>query len=323
MTIYPNYFIKYNHYKPNKFNLIILISNLLLVLYIYNRNNSPKNRICICTLGKEENRYIREWVQHYEKYGVDKIYLYDNNDINGEHFESVINDYINKEFVQILNWRGKTKIVYDVMNECYNLHRDDYDWLLFYELDEFIHLTNFNNIKQFLNEKKFDKCQIIYLNLIVHNDNNKLFYENSSLFERFPNIVPATITKELQVKMIIKGGIKNLKIISTAKSSLVDNKTTLRTCNGFGNFMTPYHFHTNITDYKLYYVDHFFCKSTEEFINKLARGDILVTGKALENYKLQRIKRFFKYNNITFEKVTMIEKVLNINLNNIKKKIKE
>ena len=64
------------------------------ILYIINKiNNRP---ICICTLGKKENRYIREFVTHYEKYGVDKIYLYDNNDINGERFEEVIKDYIDK-----------------------------------------------------------------------------------------------------------------------------------------------------------------------------------------------------------------------------------
>ena len=31
-----------------------------------------------------ENKYIREFVEFYEKHGVDKIFLYDNNDIDGE-----------------------------------------------------------------------------------------------------------------------------------------------------------------------------------------------------------------------------------------------
>ena len=151
----------------NNINLIILISFVIFLLYNFNSNDKVKilkSRICKCTLAKEENRYIREWVQHYEKYGVDKIYLYDNNDINGEHFDSVINDYIKKDYVQIFNWRGKTKLVYKVMNECYELNNESYDWLIFYELDEFIHLSNFENIKDFLNQKKFDKCQIRFVN---------------------------------------------------------------------------------------------------------------------------------------------------------------
>ena len=316
----------FNSTKINKkkFNLIILIMILLFFLYILKNGEKLKrlkSRICVCTLGKEENRYVREWVQHYEKYGVNKIYLYDNNDINGEHFESVINDYIKKDFVQIFNWRGKTKLVYKVMNDCYKMNYESYDWLIFYELDEFIHLANFTNIIKFLNEKKFDRCKIIYLNLLVHNDNNQLYYENRSLFERFPKIVPKGIEKNLQVKMIIKGGIKDLIIQTTAKAYLSIKEENLTTCNGFGDLMSPNIFSTNITDYNLYYIDHFFCKSTEEFINKLKRGDILQTGKELENYKLQRIIRYFKYNKYSSEKINMIEKVLKINSSIIKKLI--
>jgi hypothetical protein len=196
------------------------------------------------------------------------------------------------------------------MNECYELNNESYDWLIFYELDEFIHLSNFENIKDFLNQKKFDKCQIIYLNLLVHNDNNQLYYENQSLFKRFPQIVPKTIDKNLQVKMIIKGGINNLIIQTTAKAHIINKQNTLKTCNGFGNFIIPKGFNTYITDYKLYYVDHFFCKSTEEFINKLKRGD-----------KLARIKRYFKYNKVSIEKIKMIENVLKINSSIIMKMV--
>ena len=67
-----------------------------------------------------KNRYIREYVQHYKKYGVDKIFLYDNNDINGEKFEEVINDYIKKGYVEVLNWRGKLTPQMEFLNDCYH-----------------------------------------------------------------------------------------------------------------------------------------------------------------------------------------------------------
>lgn len=193
------------------------------------------------------------------------------------------------------------------MNDCYNRNNKNYDWLIFYELDEFIHLSNFTNVKAFLNEKKFEKCEIIYLNLIIHNDNNQLFYQNISLFKRFPNIV---VSDNLQVKMIIKGGINDIRIKTTAQCSLTNNERKILKCDGFGRPTNIIDFFTKITDYKYNYVDHFFCKSTEEFKNKLARGDILQTGKDLEIYKLSRIKRYFKYNNFTYEKLKIMEKSL-------------
>ena len=299
-----------------KFNLILLF--IVLYIFVALRQKIFKEKICICTLGKEENKYIREWSEHYLKYGIDKIYLYDNNDINGEHFESAIGDYIKNGFVEILNWRGKTKLIYKVMNDCYKRNNNNYDWLLFYELDEFIHLSNFTSIQDYLNERRFDKCKIIYLNLLVHNDNNQLFYKNLSLFERFPNIVPKKIESRLQVKMIIKGGIKDLIIKTTAQCYLSNNKYNLTTCNGFGNLINLRGFYAKITDYNLYYIDHFFCKSTEEFINKLKKGDSLQTGKALQNYKIERIKRYFKYNVFTDEKIKMIVEALKISLSNFK-----
>ncbi len=41
-----------------------------------------------------ENDYIRFFVEYYKNLHFDKIFIYDNNDIDGEKFEDVINDYI-------------------------------------------------------------------------------------------------------------------------------------------------------------------------------------------------------------------------------------
>ena len=90
-------------------------------------NDINEIRVCVCTLGKKENRYIREYVSHYEKYGIDKIYLYDYNDINGERFEEVINDYISKGFVEILDWRGRLLEMASIMKDCYNRNYKKYN----------------------------------------------------------------------------------------------------------------------------------------------------------------------------------------------------
>ena len=50
-------------------------------------------KICICTIVKQENKYILEYIEYYKNFGVDKIYIYDNNNINGEYFDNIILDY--------------------------------------------------------------------------------------------------------------------------------------------------------------------------------------------------------------------------------------
>ena len=298
---------------------LLFIMYILIIIYIYKRKLKLKNyknknkitlkiKVCLCTLGKNENRYIREFVQHYEKYDVDKIFLYDNNDIDAERFEDIIKDYIENGFVEILNWRGKTKGIYKIMNNCYKSNYINYNWLIFYEMDEFIHLDKYKSIKNFLIEKKFKDCQIIYLNLVCHTDNNLLYYQNESLFKRFPHI---NKKMKLEVKSIVRGNLTKLRInhLHTCNNKLIN-------CNGFGHKNKIRSIFATERDFKYYYIDHFYSKSTEEFINKLKRGDLYKTSN---NYLLHKIKKYYLQSNLTKEKIEFIENRTGFDLSKYKK----
>ena len=80
--IIQNNMIQIIHRTNNKAS----IKFLLIVINILLWNNIKKKellrnfllsnmKICICTLGKNENKYISEFVEHYKKYGVDKIIM--------------------------------------------------------------------------------------------------------------------------------------------------------------------------------------------------------------------------------------------------------
>ena len=64
-------------------------------------------KICLCVIAKNENLYVREFVEHYKSIGYNNIFIYDNNDINGENFSDVINDYILDGFVKIIDYRDR------------------------------------------------------------------------------------------------------------------------------------------------------------------------------------------------------------------------
>ena len=286
--------------------LILIIILLLCVL-----NIKLNIKVCICTLGKQENKYIREFISFYKKIGVDKIYLYDNNNINGERFEDVIQDYIDIGFVDVINWRGVERPQLPIMNDCYKLHYLDYDWLIFYDVDEYIHLSHYSNIKYFLKKKILEQCQLIYLNLIIHSDNNQLYYENKSLFERFPGFVPKSKPQGevLEIKFILKGHIPNINIENQHYGT-----HTLKDCNGFGKSDTIYDLYTKEPDYKYYYIDHFFSKSTEELIDKILKGDCIYE----DFIKLNKVERYFNATEPTKEKIDLIEQRLGFNLSKYK-----
>ena len=344
---FPKIFKKLNIFKIKKTNgkpsllsitiIIIEITFILLTFFlclnrfldsmnnknnlnIYNniealKNNINNIKICLCTPGKQENKYIREFVQFYEKMGVDKIFLYDNNNIDGEKFEEVINDYINNGFVEISDWRGKDRELINMMNDCYQNNFEKYDWLMFYDVDEFIHLKNYQNIKEFLTEKKFNNCQKIYLNWVFHTDNDLLHYENKTVQERFPIIEYSPKNQKGKynyVKSIIRGHIPNVKIESPY--SLINN---INGCNGRGQEVELNSFRIEEQDFENYYIDHYFSKSLDEFIEKLKRGDANM-GK--DNNSIKEIFRnYFEYNKMTKEKIEYIEKGTGLDLSEYKK----
>ena len=90
----------------------------------------------MCAVAKSENKYIREFIEHYKKYDVDKIYIYDNNDLDFEPVEEVINDYIKSGFVELNDYRGYLQPQIKGYIDCYERHKKENDWLIFYDLDE-------------------------------------------------------------------------------------------------------------------------------------------------------------------------------------------
>ena len=191
------------------------------------------------------------------------------------------------------------------MNSCYQTYHNVYDWLVFYEIDEFIYLKKYQNIKSFLLNNKFNKCESIQLNWVHISDNNKLFYENISLHHRFPkvgkNIVKNKKNKICYVKSIIRGHLKNIIIND---NHLLNKK--LKACNGFGKKSKLKKIRSLNPDYEFNYIKHYYGKSVQEFVEKMKRGDLLRGNKKKTiNWA---IEKFFYINKITPDKLEYIRK---------------
>jgi hypothetical protein len=90
---------------------IKFIAFLLLILITIKRNSienvlklekSKVKSICFCSPAKKENRYINEFVKYYLNFGVDKIFIYDNNNIEGEIIDDILVKYIKKALLKLL-----------------------------------------------------------------------------------------------------------------------------------------------------------------------------------------------------------------------------
>lgn len=92
------------------------------------------------------------------------------------------------------------------ITDCYEKYNKDYDWIAFYDIDEFLYIQNYT-------QPKFNKCQNILNNWKYYGDNNIVYYENKPLKERFIkeyNIEKLSFNKfnYCAAKSIIRGGLK-------------------------------------------------------------------------------------------------------------------
>ena len=169
-----------------------------------------------------------------------------------------------------------------------------------------------------INQKHFNKCQRIQLNWIFHTDNDLLYYENKTLAERFPYREMRARGKKIGGTQGIKSMIRGNINIDIEDAHVLSSK--VQSCDGFGNYKDIQTIVTNVSDFYYYYIDHYYCKSTEEFINKILKSD--VHHQVDDNLRLLKLEVYFSMNKITKEKLDYIEKETKLNLSKFRNKIK-
>ena len=275
-------------------------------------------KVALCTIAKMENRYIKEYVSYYKKLGVDVIYLYDNNDVDGERFEQVIDKEIHDGSVVLLDYRGRKKCQVEAYQNCYEKYGGDVDWMMFFDVDEYLTFSKESgiaDIKEYLSQDRFDKYNMIHLNWMCYGDNDKVYYEEGKVIERFPVPLPLdqcignNIPENYTIKSIVRGGnkIKWMKI-SVHTPKFVQNAAC---CDAKGCAVDDPYLNTMPMDFSVAYLRHYSTKTAEEYAVKMKRG--FPDQKVDEEFIQFLIEnRFFATNKKNIEKERIIEKILDI-----------
>jgi hypothetical protein len=139
------------------------------------------------------------------------------------------------------------------------------------DMDEYLYIKK-EKLKNYLLNPVFNKCDFIKFHWVIPNDNNHILYENKSLFERFNSSYKSSIF----VKSIIRGNIPKLKYM--VHSPFISPFRNI-SCNNIGEKINinkiDYEFITNINIQNAFII-HFKYKSTEEYVNKIKRGIIVL-----------------------------------------------
>ena len=257
-------------------------------------------KIALCCIAKCENLYLSEWVNYHLNLGFDHIYIYDNNDTNGERCEEVIgkdnaNITVLKYFIGKKQRGCETQIA--AYNDFYKRFGKKYDWVLYLDVDEFLVLNGYSNVNGYIVDITKPSTKSVRLNWKCYDDNDNLHYECLPVRERFTRVCEDETLSHYK-KHFYKTKQKDFNVINVhyanIRGDVVDcdgNNTT------YSTFVT-----SNTCNHNKAYIAHYATKSADEYymIKKKRRGN------GIGNDRLS-IEHFFKYNKRTEEK----EKYLN------------
>lgn len=257
-------------------------------------------RTALVAIGRRENQYAREWVGHHLALGFDHVYIYDNNHDGEEMFIDVLMDYVEQKRVTIIDYRNQEKAQRAAYNDAYQRLSTRYDWLAFFDFDEFLCFgdgrDNEKPLQAFLRGIPAD-YHAVMIPWLMMTDSGLVHNDGRPLMKRFTE---STARGSGQGKCIVRGGIKGLRF---TKSVHVPYEPTLRCCTP--RLESTVQKRHQPQDTTVAHLKHFSTKTIEEWLtNKWQKGAAGITYDTFcEKYK----DYFFKINERTAEKEAFIK----------------
>jgi len=205
-------------------------------------------KVALVCIAKDEDNYIQEWVDYHLKLGFDDIYIYQNN-----WRSNVVGDHIH-----LIPFDGEVKQLISYNDFIQNNYLN-YEWAAFIDVDEFIVLKKHNNIKEFIFDYQTYDCISMNWHLFGDNGNEKVVDNNYDNIERFTK---RGKDMNKHIKTISKLS-KNLEYMNAhfANCKWVDSNKKI----GKGPYNRKW------SD-EIIQLNHYFCKTKEEFKFKLCKG---------------------------------------------------
>ena len=256
-----------------------------------------RTKVAICAIGRQENRYAVEWVEHYNRLGVDKIFIYDNNHVeDGELFQDVLHPYIEAGFVEITYFEGMQRDAYE---KCYRDHSGEYDWIGFFDFDELVDFANVRmTIPVWIDQYNAD---VVCLNWNVMTDNGLTHYDARPMKERFTEGTGEDFGINHHVKSFVRGGLEGV----TFCDPHIPTTPELVCVNVLGERIEQKAVQPKVI-HSVARLLHYNTKTAEEWLEKVSRGWADVTGLSYKQRKEHAIEYFFSINERTAEKEAML-----------------
>lgn len=229
----------------------------------------------ICTIIKNEQYYLEEWINHNLSIGFTDIYLYedDGSDTHKYITDKFDNVYLNRfSDCNIKQYSLKQQALFEwfILN-----YKDKYDWCAFIDVDEYIRFEDGWTLDKLC--KMFKDKNGIYIQQKTYGANGHLTKPIGGLQENYTS--PENVYRYHREKANMKS------IVNLHKNNLSFSRKVHKVAGGV--FTNGINRQRDICYQKCWY-DHYYTKSWEEWKARFIRGDVK-TGNCKPYY-------FFFYN---------------------------
>ena len=253
-----------------------------------------RTKVAVCAIVRNENRYLREWIEWHKSLGVEKFFIYDNGHGNDENPRDVIGD---DPHVVIFDWRdrdGNTQC--EAYDECYREHGSEFAWMGFIDIDEFVRSEM--PMPDLLDMLQAD---VVAFSWRMMTDNGLVHYDPRPVQERFTQPAEDLKPETQFVKSFVRGGIEGL---SFDKDPHMPHHPALEVVNPDGGKAPQCSVGTGSRE--VAWIDHHFTKTAEEFAQKVSRSWPAIHDERIIEKEKNAANHFFRFNERTAEKEAIL-----------------
>lgn len=244
-----------------------------------------KYELAMVCISKNEGPYLKEWIEYHKLIGVSKFYFYDNESEDDTY--DILKPYISSGLVEYSLIKGKAQQL-NAYNDAINKHKYDCRYMAFLDMDEYLFIIKDNKLT--ISENITDLlinagkgASGLSINWCVFGSSNyekrpKGLITESYIYRGAPNnwvnFHVKTICNPRRVKKYISPHYPLYKIGAYS----ID-------C---GNLKRQYGWFCHNVNWSHFRINHYYCKSKEDYIIKTSRG----LGDRVGNYDSRKFKMY-------------------------------
>ena len=245
---------------------------------------------------KDEDRYLKEWIEYHRLIGVDHVYAY--NDGSTDDYLKVLSPYIDEGYVTLVEWK-KPHSQMEAYTDCLNRFKSETYWMSFIDIDEFICLYQSQSIAEWI--RPYEKyCSVVLLwrqfstGGIVNYDSTKL------VTERF---IKASPTLRDIGKIVLNTAFQPVQMCHhciECRARFAGRNWIVPSITEDKKFIMEYGDQLKIHVRKIpskntIQLNHYWSKSYEEYRRKMDKGDVTYV---VDRFGRETQETFVKFENL-------------------------